>query len=253
MHGKVKVKHVAIVGRRGSFIERCLSEYGFTLTRENPDVVISYGGDGTALYSEQLYPGFPKVMIRDGKRDQTPRHLSEVLNALKNGDFDIEPETKVEGRVKGTRRRLVGLNEVNVCHRDPTRAIRFNLQVDDALLAENVIGDGVIVATPYGSTAYFASIARRSFGEGLGIAFNNPRNDRDALIVDENSVIAVELLRGPGWLCADNNRTKHRLFDGDVVVVRRAKIDARIVSVKGLGRKIGFCPALRGNLEPTAE
>lgn len=236
----MKVNRVTVVGRGRPLIERELQTYGFTLARKNPDVVITYGGDGTALYSEQLYPGVPKVMIRDGRRGRVPRHLPEVFKALKHGHFAVEPETKVEGQVKGTRRRLVGLNEVNVCHRDPTRAIRFNLHVDDALLAENVIGDGVIVATPYGSTAYFASIARRSFDEGLGIAFNNTRNDRDALVVDETSVIAVELLRGPGWLCADNNRTKHRLFDGDVVVVRKAKTDARIVAVHGLGRKIGF-------------
>jgi NAD+ kinase len=159
---------------------------------------------------------------------------------LRHGDFVIEPETKVEGWVKGTRKRLVGLNEVNVCHRDPTRAIRFNLHVDDALLAANVIGDGVIVATPYGSTAYYASIARRSFDEGLGIAFNNARTARDTVIVDENSVISVNLLRGPGWLCADNRRTKFRLYDGDVVEVRKAKSAAHIVAVKGFDRKIGF-------------
>lgn len=236
----MKVKRIAIVGRGGGIIERNLQKYGFILARKNPDIVISYGGDGTALYSEQLYPGFPKVMMRNGKQGQIPRHLPEVFEALRHGDFDIEPETKVEGLMKGKRRSLVGLNEVNVCHCDPTRAIRFNLHVDDGFLAENVIGDGVIVATPYGSTAYFASITRRSFDEGLGIAFNNAREDRDALIVDENSVITVNLLRGPGWLCADNNLTKYRLYDGDVVVIRKAKINARIVTVNGLNRKIGF-------------
>lgn len=236
----MKVERVAVVGRGGARIERDLPKYGLTLVRKKPDVVISYGGDGTALYSERLYPGLPKVMIRNGRRGQASRHLPAVFKALRHGDFAIEQETKVEGRVKGTRKRLVGLNEVNVCHRDPTRAIRFSLRVDGALLAANVIGDGVIVATPYGSTAYYASIARRSFDDGLGIAFNNARTARDAVIVNENSVIAVDLLRGPGWLCADNHRTKYRLSDGDVVEVRKAKTAARIVAVKGLDRKIGF-------------
>lgn len=148
-------------------------------------------------------------------------------------------ETKVEGVVDEEKdKRLVGLNEINVAHAIPTKAIRFDVFVNGKLVAANLIGDGTIVATPYGSSAYFRTITGRTFSKGMGIAFNNVNQKIGYRLVPENAEIKIKLNRGPALMCADNNTTMIPLKDGDVVTVRKSKGKASIIELTEEERKI---------------
>ena len=55
---------VVVVGKDKRNIEKILKKYNLKLVKKNPDIVISYGGDGTILLSERLFPNIPKLFLR---------------------------------------------------------------------------------------------------------------------------------------------------------------------------------------------
>ncbi len=234
---------VAIVGLAKKLIENKLPDYDLKLDKKNPDIVISFGGDGTALYAERVYPGIPRVLIKHSKVCQKCKlgthDFSEVLKALKEKKYKIIEEIKVDGIVNNSpKKKLIGLNEIGIHHKTPTKTIRLRVKVNGKIIEDVVIGDGLVVSTPYGSTAYFHSISRKTFSKGLGIAFNNPKKKRKNLVVKDNSRVEVDILRGLGWMTADNDERMIPIKKDDVVTVKKTKGKARIIEIKGERRII---------------
>jgi len=223
---------VALTGLEKRKIKKQISDFGFQIVEYKPDVVIAFGGDGTMLYAERMYPRIPKVFIRHSKTcvKCTDHNYSEILKKLKDGRFEIIEEMKVEGIVNNDpKRRLIGLNEVNVSNQNPLRAARLELMINDSIIQKQVIGDGIVVSTTFGSSAYFYSITRKTFKNGLGIAFNNSTKKVKSLIVDKNSVIKIRILRDGAMMVADNNPKMIKLKENDVVTIKKHKYQARII------------------------
>jgi NAD+ kinase len=240
------MKKVAVVGFDKSIVESALKKHGFVFDRLKPDTVVSFGGDGSALMAEQLYPGMPRLMIKHSKICEkcivgSEHDFAKIFDKLKKKQYKIVKEMKLEGAVNGDKRkRLVGLNEINVAHAVPTRAIRFDVSVDRKAVATGLIGDGVVVATPYGSTAYFRVITGRRFSKGIGIAFNNVNKKIKYSLAHEAAEIKIKLNRGPALMCADNNTTMIPLRDGDVVTVKKSKDVAKIIRLTAEETKVKF-------------
>lgn len=239
---------VAVVGAEHAMVERELARRGFSIDKFKPDIAVSIGGDGSALVAEHLYPGVPRLTIKHSKLCNKcevgdGHDLAEVIGKLADKEYKVVEEMKVEGSVvsAGSRsrdERLVGLNEINVSHSLPTCAIRFDVFIDGKPVSTDVIGDGAVIATPYGSTAYFRTITGRKFSKGIGIALNNSNKDVKYHFAGENSEVRIKLNRGPAVMCADNNTTMVQLSEGDTVVVRRAKDKARLIELVGEERKV---------------
>lgn len=230
---------IAVVGLKRKIVEDHLPEFDLKLDKKNPDVVISFGGDGTSLYGERVYPGIPRIMIKHSKTcNKCEEHdFSKVLQAIKEGRFEIKEEIKIEGIVnKNPKKKLIGLNEISIHHKIPTKSIRFRVKVNGKIIAGEAIGDGLVVATPYGSTAYFYSVSRRKFSKGLGIAFNNTKKRRKSIVVKDNSMIEVEILRGKGLMTADENERMIPINKGDLITIKKTKGKARIIEIKGKRR-----------------
>jgi NAD+ kinase len=226
---------VAVIGKERELIEEKLSEFGLESDKENPDVVISFGGDGTALYGERVYPGIPRIMIKHSKFCVKSKEddYSEVLNALREKRYKIKEEMKVEVIVNDdSTKKLIGLNEVGIHHKIPTKALRLKIMINGKIIEDEQISDGFIVATPYGSTAYFYSICRKKFSKGLGIAFKNPKSGTRSMILDENSVIETEVLRGFGLVAADNDEKMFEVTTGDKILIKKTEGKAKIIEIK---------------------
>jgi NAD+ kinase len=129
------------------------------------DVVIVLGGDGTMLYAARRLAEFdvPMVGVNQGRLGfMTDIAREEMLSAatdLLDGRFTAEPRILLEGEIWRDGERLCGslaFNEVVVNKGDLGRMIEVKVEVDGEFLYL-LRADGMIVATPTGSTAYALS------------------------------------------------------------------------------------------------
>ncbi|MFH0711390.1 MAG: hypothetical protein V1944_02320 [Candidatus Aenigmatarchaeota archaeon] len=221
---------IVVVGKYKKDVEKEIPKFGLEFSK-HPEIVVSYGGDGTILEAERKFPGIPKIFIKHSEVCINCRHTNyrNVLKRLQKRKFKIIKQIKVEGLVNG--KKLIGLNEINIVSSKPIYAIRFDAYVNGRLIGRNMIGDGILVSTPFGSRAYFYSITRKSFKKGLGIAFNNLRKRMKPMVVNENSIIKVKILRDGGFMISDNNPKSVKLYAGDEVTIKKSKQLAKIVKL----------------------
>lgn len=151
-----------ILGRNGlSTIE--LSSQSQVGDLSDVDVVLSVGGDGTLLSSVHLIgaTGIPVLGVNFGHlgflTTANKENVSQMVESLKAGDYNIEKRTllKVAMSEGGENPQFV-LNEVSMHRTLDNPLLRVRVYVDGQYLA-NYSGDGLIVATPTGSTAYSLS------------------------------------------------------------------------------------------------
>jgi NAD+ kinase len=126
------------------------------------DVIVTIGGDGTLLRGVQL--AFPLDVPIFGVNTGRLGFLTEidddddvatVLGEVLRGRFHVEERLALHASVNGGEAHFA-LNEVVVRRASNARMAPFGLAIDGELVA-HIPSDGIIVATPTGSTAYFLS------------------------------------------------------------------------------------------------
>lgn len=228
------MKRVLVVSKvDSSGIEGLLVKEGFEVVDGDPDFVVCFGGDGTVLFGERNFPGIPKLVVKTSKvcrrYGYAPHELFGLLSRIREGDFEVVEELKLLGEAGGVR--VVGLNEVQVHLKLPFSAVRFSVSVNGKEF-NNLIGDGVVFATPFGSTGYYSATGGKRFERGIGISFNNLHNRKEqSFVVPEDSVAKLSIVRGPAWLLADNDKKFLELNAGDSAVIRKAEGVARFICV----------------------
>ncbi len=256
-----KPTRVAVVGRSTRFIQSILREHGFYVSSRHPELVVSFGGDGTLLHAEHAYPGVPKVCVRHdvmcsrcaskgGASIQALSSRSKLFFCrncfsgvatyiASNPRMAVREEIKLEGHAFDARgvpkgKPRVALNEINVHNQRPQQALRGSAHVNTRPRIPHFIADGVIVSTPFGSSGYFYSCTRKRFSSGIGIAvINATRRIPPLLLPNANSStrVSVFIQRHRRHKYADNMSHAILLQQGDVVEVRLSKQNARFVHV----------------------
>ncbi|MGQ9679438.1 MAG: NAD(+)/NADH kinase [Candidatus Bathyarchaeia archaeon] len=129
----------------------------------NVDFAIVVGGDGSILRTGMLMrdPSTPILGVNLGTRgfltEVHPSEVSHALDRIREGDYRIEECYKLSSRIAGTDETLPdSINEVLVASSLPSKVIDMNVKVEDENVV-NIQADGLIVATPTGSTAYSLS------------------------------------------------------------------------------------------------
>jgi NAD+ kinase len=226
------MRRILVLGSGAGDVVPLVREAGFSVVSDAPDVVLTYGGDGLLLHSEREWPGVPKLPLRNSHRGRKcdPRAVHEALERLARGDLVAVRQTKVRADVRGITR--VGLNDIIVHNSRPTSTVRCRVRIDGEPFGGEVVGDGVVVATPFGSTAYYRSITRSIFHAGLGLAFNNSTEPVDHVVLPESAEIRVVITRGPALVAADNDPDPVPLEEGDEVVIRRHDAQAVILKLR---------------------
>lgn len=227
----MKVSIVSILEMKK--IEKALKKFNFDIVKKDPDFVLCYGGDGTILYSERLYPGVPKIVIKTSgvlrKCDYTIDNLEKILERTFKGKYKIIEEIKLIAKVKN--KKLIGLNEIQVRSKLPIKAIRFSLKADGRKI-DNLIGDGVIVSTPFGSNAYYSSTGGKPFKKGIGVSFNNLHKRKiKSFVVHENSRIGIGINKEKGLVIADNNEKFIEVGKGNKILIKRMKEIAKFAQI----------------------
>jgi|SRR3989344_518279 len=223
---------VIIYGNDKDKILDLVSKYGFSVVDKSPEFVVSFGGDGTVMHSEAQYPGIPKIILKNSRVCKlcSPLENDEVLKRIKSGKYKIEDYWKLIGRANG--KELLAMNDITVHNGDPRHAIRYKFAINGKFIGHEVIGDGVVISTPFGSTGYYRSITDSFFEVGIGLAFNNSTEQSDHMVLKEDSKIKLEIIRGPAIVFADNQENKIILNIGDFVTLEKSSKTAKIVKVK---------------------
>jgi NAD+ kinase len=129
------------------------------------DLLIVVGGDGTLLKAAQLIAArpIPLVGVNLGKlgflADITPEQVQEDIAAMLEGNYTHEERMMLEAhaqRGKSAEAQRTALNDVVVHKSDGGRLIEFETWVDGHFLCA-YRADGIVMATPTGSTAYALS------------------------------------------------------------------------------------------------
>ena len=236
----MKKLRIAICGRNLPVLRQLLATFPVTVVEAKPELVISYGGDGALLGAERDFPGVPKLPLRDSCRNpQCPAHGEEkALDLFVQGKLKPMPLMKLEAACG--EKTLIGVNDIMLHNRVTTSAIRYRIWLDGELYANRIVGDGLVAATPFGSSGYYRSITHSIFKLGIGLAFNNSTEPTDHLVLRDDTLIRVEILRGPAVLLADNCPAAHtiHLKRHDIITIRKSPQTASV-----LGLDAFRCPA----------
>jgi NAD+ kinase len=209
---------------------------------DKADVVISLGGDGTMLRASRVLglSGVPLLGVNLGSlgylTDVPLDELSAALDQLLAGGYHIDTRSRVYCSVWRENDKIATANALNdlVVNMGPLpRALDMELQMDGDSLGR-FLGDGIIVSTPTGSTAYNLSAGGpicQSTVNCLLVAPICPHSlDMRPLIVADDTKIELILHEtGEGAvLTADGQRT-HVLANGDRLAFRESHREVNLV------------------------
>lgn len=168
------------------------------------DLLIAFGGDGTILRAARLAAGdgVPILGVNLGGfgflAEVVTEELPDALPDLVAGRFELDERMMLQAAVETADgpQALLALNDVVVTKAGVARVLRLRLVVNGEHLA-TYPADGVIVATPTGSTAYSLSAGGPILDprvEALVITPICPHTfNARSVVVDQNDVVDVEL------------------------------------------------------------
>ena len=203
------------------------------------DLLIAVGGDGTMLRASHLCApsGLPILGVNTGRLgfliQVEQKEWQPSFDLLLRGEFWIENRMMLRAehcRAGESLGNWHALNEA-VVTRASVRPIRLSASVDGHLLA-NYVADGLIAATPTGSTAY----ALAAGGPILPPEMRNillvpiaPHLSADrAVVLSEGTCVSITLCGGDAVLSVDG-QIPIGLAEGDMVDVRAGEYAARFV------------------------
>ncbi len=246
-----KPLNVKVVGRNLDDLLPLLRQFPVNLVDKDPDLVITYGGDGALLGAERDFPGIPKFPLRDARQNpKCPKHTeAATLEKLFAGELKTDNLLKLVAETPNGDQ-LTGINDIVITRKVVSSAIRYRIWIDGELHRPQVVADSLVVSTPFGSTGYFQSITNGNFLTGIGLAFNNAMDLQRYSVIDQASQITVELLRGPAVMMTDNDP---KLIELDTNAQVRLRLSDNSTTVFGLEVfRCLDCYDLRKNGIPTS-
>jgi NAD+ kinase len=216
-----------------------------------PDTVLCFGGDGTLLRTARLVGpfGVPVLGVKIGRvgflTTATPETLAQALTALADGRYTVELHHALAADIVGEsgamRRHAVAVNDVVVHKAGVARVIRLRMLVDDEEIG-TFASDGIIVATPTGSTAYSLSAGGPVVVPDVDAFVVTPICPHTLairpIVVPDAARITIEVITPAGEeqvVVSYDGQVADTLDTGDRVVVRRSPWDAKLIRLETEG------------------
>jgi NAD+ kinase len=208
-------------------------------------LAIVLGGDGTMLAAARnlAHHKVPLAGVNLGRlgfmTDIALSEMSSSLGAILEGRHTIEERALIEAEIlRGARSvlRTVALNEAVVTKGSQARLIEFKLTINGEYVYR-LRADGVIVATPTGSTAYALSaqgpILQPTVPAFALVPLNPHVLSARPISVSDSSVIELELLRAVDARAHFDGFALTDLHEGDRLVLKRSADAIRFVHPPG--------------------
>lgn len=211
-------------------LRRKLQQSGFTVPKQfTPDaeLIVSIGGDGAFLRTLHKYqfPPIPFLGINTGHlgffQEIHPDELDEFIFLYKQERYNIQNLKTVKAIVEQGEKKneYQGLNEIAI-KGDHSTTIHLNISIGNSFI-ERFSGDGILVCTPAGSTAYNYSLGGSIVDPRLSILQITPiapmnttayRSFTSSVVLPQELVVTVhpEAREGSGFMIvADGMEHKH--------------------------------------------
>lgn len=211
----------------------------------NAEMVICFGGDGTILHMAKAATrkGIPILGVNIGTMGFMAELESTELDKLAQiarGDYTLDSRMMLDVTVQRERDIMfhdICLNDVVVTKGAVARIVHLNVKCDGIQAMESG-GDGVIISTPTGSTAY-------NFSAGGPIVEPEARNiiitpicahevGSRSIVASDKRVVTVEMVqnaRRNAYLSVDGGRAV-RLNMGDVATIKKSHLETKLVRLK---------------------
>ena len=192
-------------------VEQEALKHGFVIDNNNPDIVFSVGGDGTFLRAVHNYiDKLDKVLfigINYGSLgflyDFSKEEIPMIMEKISKNDFSVKEQRLLKGEVtyEYSKQDIFALNEIRI--ENPFHTLMSEVLINDELL-ETFCGNGLIVSSNLGSSAY---------NKSLGGALID--NDIEAMELTEVAGIQNKVYNSlNSSLIVNNNKTI--TFKGDI-------------------------------------
>ena len=211
----------------------------------NAEMVICFGGDGTILHMAKAATkrGLPIMGVNIGTMGFMAELESSELSELKRlaaGDYTLDSRMMLEVTVHRDRDIIfhdICLNDVVITKGAVARIVHLSVECD-GVQAMECNGDGVIVATPTGSTAYSLSAGGPIVEPEAHNILITPICAHDVvsrcMVASEKRVITVGLTKNArrnAFLSVDGGKAL-RLNLGDVATIRKSELETKLIRLK---------------------
>jgi len=209
------------------------------------DLAVVVGGDGTMLgfARDMARHGIPLVGINQGRlgfiTDIPFERWRESLAPILAGDYEVEPRTMLDAAVWRDGESIFSgqaLNDVVLSRGQTASMIEARIHAGSELVA-NVRADGVIVATPTGSTAYSLSaggpILHPSIAGWLLVPIASHTLSNRPIVLPDHGEVSLEIVAGRDASVNFDMQSLASLLHGDRITVRRSQHCVRFLHPKG--------------------
>lgn len=198
-------------------------------TGKNSDIIISIGGDGTMLASAATAHEFdkPVVGINIGKlgflAEVSTEKIREFTESLKNNNYTIEDRMVLDGCVIGENKlRLSAINDFVIDKGGWPKMIEITISIGEELVT-TFAADGLIVATPTGSTGYSLSTGGPIVTPQAKVITLSPISAHSLnmrpLVVDAAQKITIDVKSQHDVIQLNNDGRKSNLFNPPLKIV----------------------------------
>ena len=210
----------------------------------NADAIVCFGGDGTILHTAKAATrrGIPILGVNIG----TMGFLAELesseigeLSKLATGNYKLDPRMMLDVTVQRDRDIIfhdICLNDVCITKGAVARIVYLSVECD-GIQALSCGGDGVIVSTPSGSTAYSLSAGGPIVEPDARNMLITPICAHDmasrCIVTSDRRGITVRMTqnaRRNAFVSVDGGKSV-RLNMGDTVTIRRSRLDTKLLKL----------------------
>lgn len=221
-------------------VNKSLNLNKMPLEKMDVDIIISIGGDGTLLYTihRVLEKEIPILGINiEGSfgflNEGTINEVEESIKKLVEGEYEITSVNMIKCIVNN--REFNAINEI-VISKELYKAVKLSVKIDGQLIYYGKM-DGIIIATPLGSTAYTYSAGGPIIEHGLNVFVITPlcpvRVFARPIVISDRHIITVEVINDRAIISGDCF-----FFDtlkNDKAIIMRSEQKVNLIKISKLG------------------
>jgi NAD+ kinase len=209
------------------------------------DLGIAIGGDGTMLGvgRQMACHGLPLIGINQGRlgfiTDIPLKDYQSALSPMLQGKYQTELRSLMHARVQRDGHCVfdaLAMNDVVVYRGGTSGMMEMRVEVDGHFVA-NQRADGLIIATPTGSTAYSLSVGGSLMHPGIGgwiMAPNAPHTlSNRPIVLPDTCEVGIEIVSGRYASANFDMQSLASLMIGDRITVRRSQHQVRFLHPEG--------------------